>query len=68
MGTNIRKHYDDLDLIVNRRFTQRPMTPTSPIQTGLNVDGYNGLDGVNSFMHIQRPHLHLSALDLESKN
>lgn len=63
----MRKPYDDLDLIVGGRYGPRPLTPTSPIPTGnWGLDGY--LDGVNpAFVHTQRPHSHLGALDLESK-
>lgn len=65
----IRKTYDDLDLIVGGRYGPRPLTPTSPIQMGnWGLDSYHGLDGVNpAFMHTQRPHSRLGALDLESK-
>lgn len=64
---NLRKPYDDLDLIVGGRYGPRPLTPTSPIPTGnWGLDGY--LDGVNpAFMHSQRSHSRLGALDLESK-
>lgn len=66
---SIRKHYDDLDLIVGGRYgPPRALSPNSPIQSGnWGLDGY-GLDGVNpAFMHSQRPHSRLGALDLESK-
>lgn len=67
LSSNVRKPYDDLDLIVGGRYGPRPLTPTSPLQTSnWGFETFNGLEGVNpTFIHVQRPHL--SALDLESK-
>ena len=69
VATNMRKPYDDLDLIVGGRYGPRPITPTSPITAGnWGLDNYSNLDGVNpTFMHVQQPHTRLGALDLESK-
>lgn len=69
VATNMRKPYDDLDLIVGGRYGPRPLTPTSPITVGnWGLDNYSNLDGVNpTFMHVQQPHTRLGALDLESK-
>lgn len=61
------KPYDDLDLIAGGRYGPRAVTPSSPIPSAnWGIDSYSGIDGVNpAFMHVQRPHSRLGALDLD---
>lgn len=61
------KPYDDLDLIAGGRYGPRAITPSSPIPSAnWGMDSYSGIDGVNpAFMHVQRPHSRLGALDLD---
>lgn len=63
------KPYDDLDLIAGGRYGPRAVTPSSPIPSAnWGLDSYSGIDGVNpAFMHVQRPHSRLGALDLDGK-
>lgn len=68
VASNIRKTYDDLDLIVGGRYGPRPLTPTSPLTGNWGLEGYAGLDGVNpTFLHTQQQYSRLGPLDLESK-